>query len=103
MVHDYFFDIHINDSINPDEAVAYRAAIQAAKLMKQGSDILDDVILMDITPFSLGIDVYNDSKEQEIRNKGSLMSVIIPRHSKIPIKKVPYSLKLLIFFKNLNF
>ena len=46
MIHDYFFDVHINDSINPDETVVYGAAIQAAKLMKQGSDILDDVILI---------------------------------------------------------
>ena len=87
MIHNYFFDVHINDSINPDEAVAYGAAIQAAKLMKQGSDILDDVILMDITPFSLGTDIKNNSEDEEIKEKGKLMSVIIPRHTKIPIKE----------------
>ena len=87
IVQDYFFDVHINNSINPDETVAYGAAIQAAKLLKQGSDILDDVILMDITPFSLGINILNESNDEEIQEKGDLMSVIIPRHSKIPIKK----------------
>ena len=87
IIQDYFFDVHINNSINPDETVAYGAAIQAAKLMRQGRDILDDVILMDITPFSLGINVLNESKDEEIYNKGDIMSVIIPRHSKIPIEK----------------
>ena len=87
MIKNYFFDVNINDSINPDETVAYGAAIQAAKLMKQGSDILDDVVLMDITPFSLGIDVNNNSENEEIQKKGSLMSVVIPRYSSIPIKK----------------
>ena len=87
LVQDYCYDVHINNSINPDETVAYGAAIQAAKLMKKESDILDDVILMDITPFSLGIDVVNDSKDKENRKKGCLMSVVIPRHSKIPITK----------------
>ena len=87
MIKNYFFDVNINDSINPDETVAYGAAIQAAKLMKQGSDILDDVVLMDITPFSLGVDVINRSENEEIKKKGNLMSVIIPRYSSIPIKK----------------
>ena len=87
IIKNYFFDVNINDSINPDETVAYGAAIQAAKLMKQGSDILDDVVLMDITPFSLGVDVRNKSENEEIQKKGSLMSVVIPRYSSIPIKK----------------
>ena len=87
IIQNYFFDIHINDNINPDETVAYGAAIQAAKLMKQGSDILNDVILMDITPFSLGIQVEDSNKNEEIMKKGLLMSVIIPRGSKIPISK----------------
>jgi L1 cell adhesion molecule like protein len=87
LIKNYFSDIHINDSINPDETVAYGAAIQAAKLMKQGGDILNDVILMDITPFSLGVQTKNSNDNEKIRKKGSLMSVIIPRGSKIPIKK----------------
>ena len=87
LVHNYFFDININDSINPDEAVAYGAAIQAAKLMKQGNDILNDVILMDIIPFPLGTDVINTSSDPKIKKKGNLMSVIIPKGAKIPVKK----------------
>ena len=62
LIKNYFYDIHINDSINPDETVAYGAAIQAAKLNKQGGDILNDIILMDITPFSLGINVVNKNE-----------------------------------------
>ena len=87
LIHNYFFDININDSINPDEAVAYGAAIQAAKLMQQGNDILNDVILMDITPFSLGTDIINNSTNPEIRKRGRLMSVIIPKGTRIPTEK----------------
>ena len=87
LIHNYFFDININDSINPDEAVAYGAAIQAAKLMQQGNDILNDVILMDIIPFSLGTDIINTSTNPDIKKKGNLMSVIIPKGAKIPVKK----------------
>jgi len=82
-----FCDIHINDSINPDETVAYGAAIEAAKLIKQGNDILSDIILMDITPFSLGIDAIDGDLINELEEKGCLMDVIIPRGSKIPITK----------------
>ena len=87
LVNNYFIDVHINDTINPDETVAYGAAIQAAKLMKQGNDILNDVILMDITPFSLGINIANKSHDLNIKNKGSLMSIVIPRGTKIPVQK----------------
>ena len=87
LIKNYFYDVHINDSINPDETVAYGASIQAAKLNKQGGDILNDIILMDITPFSLGIDVVNNNENEEIRNKGCLMSVVIPKGTKIPVTK----------------
>ncbi len=86
LISDYFFDVNINDSINPDETVAYGAAIQAAKLLKK-HDILNDIILMDITPFSLGINNLNESEDPEIAEKGDIMSVIIPRGTKIPVKK----------------
>ena len=85
LVQNFFYDKHINDSIDPDETVAYGAAIQAAKLNKQGGYILNDVILMDITPFSLGINVVNKSEIPEIKDKGSLMSVVIPKGTKIPV------------------
>ena len=87
LIQNFFYDIHINDTINPDETVAYGAAIQAAKLNKQGGNILNDVILMDITPFSLGINVRNESKIPEIKNKGGLMSIIISKGTKIPVTK----------------
>ena len=67
-------------AINPDEAVAYGAAIQAAILNAADSDQpLDDncdVVLLDICPLSLGVETT-----------GGVMSVIIPRNSKVPIKK----------------
>ena len=80
--------ININDSINPDETVAYGAAIQAGKLMRHGSDILNDIILMDITPFSLGIETINENKDWfSAFLEGGKMSVLISRGTKIPVIK----------------
>ena len=73
MLRDYF-DQEPNKSVNPDEAVAYGAAVQAAiiaKIDKSGG--LDHVVLVDVTPLSLGIAI----REHE-------MSVIIPHNSIIP-------------------
>ncbi len=61
-----------NTSQNPDEAVAVGAVIQAGIL----SGAVQNVVLLDITPLSLGIETF-----------GGLMSVIIPRNSTIPIKR----------------
>lgn len=61
-----------NTEVNPDEAVALGAAIQAAVLSGQ----LKDVVLLDVAPLTLGIETY-----------GGLFSPLIPRNSAIPVKK----------------
>ncbi|PRQ43360.1 putative Heat shock protein 70 family [Rosa chinensis] len=65
-------------SINPDEAVAYGAAVQAAILSGNGNGKLQDVDLLDVTPLSLGVRVRDDE---------NFMCVVIPRNTRIPITK----------------
>ena len=76
----------INDTINPDETVAYGATLMAARILIKKDDIITGFKLMDITPLSLGINVKNLSDNPEIQKEGHVMSVLVKRGSKIPCK-----------------
>ncbi|KAK7295718.1 hypothetical protein RJT34_18629 [Clitoria ternatea] len=75
LLQDFFKGKDLCKSINPDEAVAYGAAVQAAMLSK-GKRLVPNLVLFDVTPLSLGIGTLGD-----------LMSVVIPRNTSIPVKK----------------
>jgi len=76
LLSEYFNGKELNKSVNPDEAVAYGAAIQAAILSGVKDDKIDSMIVLDVTPLSLGIETA-----------GGVMTVLIPRNSRIPCKK----------------
>ena len=85
LLKDYFGKgTRINDSINPEEAVAYGATLMAAKILIKPDNNMAGFCLMDITPLSLGINVLNKSKDPEKIKEGHVMSVLIKRGSKIP-------------------
>ena len=84
IIRDYFPNSKINDSINPDEAVAYGATLEAEKILHPQGNKMKNFSLLDVTPFSLGTDVTNTSKDPEIKKEGPLMDVIIKRGVHLP-------------------
>jgi L1 cell adhesion molecule like protein len=76
LLSEFFNGRALNKSINPDEAVAYGAAIQAAVLNKDKGEKLDKLLLLDVTPLSLGIETA-----------GGVMTKLVERNSTIPVKK----------------
>ena len=76
MIKDFFNGKEPNRGINPDEAVAYGAAVQGGILGGEESDATKDILLIDVTPLTMGIETV-----------GGVMTKVLPRGTVIPAKK----------------